>query len=189
MRRNLRIVALLGLIGGAAMLAVPSVHADATPADAGEDFAMICPAALFRPDQFELRLVERGFERLQEAPLSKTWETAVYYKTQGNTYLHVNRKSFSDLKTQSCIMTAQIPLRKDDIAKLKIRLEADPDVGGLEGEVFGIDNNAVPQTAVGVAAASTGYFKRAGTASISTLTIMGTQRISTFTFALSQPLK
>lgn len=138
--------------------------------------AEACPAILMRPDTASATLVQLGFNEKAAGALSATWITRSYQRMgpgTAATVVVVSSKTFTDATLRSCQMTMTIDPQDVDLAAIRARLEADPEIGRLEGDLAVTLPQLLGRTNDGAA-----FLKRPGSSPILTVHITKTPRMS-----------
>jgi hypothetical protein len=150
-----------------------SAYADAKSAI--EEAVAVCAASIMRPLTFPEMAKGTGYGLAAAIEISATQKAQSFSK--GERSVSINELTFSDASTKSCLMTLTDPFSLDDVKALKTRIEADPDIGKLDGEA---GSPKAPGMAMNM---HFGTFKRPGANPIITVNVFATDRITTITFS------
>jgi hypothetical protein len=152
-----------------------STPAFADAKSAIEEVVAVCAASIMRPNTFQEMVSGTGYGLAAAIDVSATQKAQSFSK--GDRSVNINELTFSDASTKSCLVTLTDPFTLDDVNALKTRIEADPDIGKLDGEP---GSPEAPGMAMRM---HFGSFKRPGTNPIITVNVFATDRVTTITFS------
>jgi hypothetical protein len=167
-----------GFACGLLAVAIGSLCSTPALADANtaiDEVVGICAASIIRPGAFEKSANDQGYELAGALDVSATQKVKVLSK--GDRSISVNDHTFSDATAKSCVMTVPEPFTLDDVKALKTRLEADSDIGKLDGEP---GTAQPPGTEMKMLF---GSFKRPGVNPFITFNIFSSGRFTTISFS------
>lgn len=141
------------------------------------DFVYVCPAALLARSGLHAAIEARGLSKKATGNPGARIGATLYASADGGRIVTLARHHFSDFSMASCIVSFLEPLSTDELADLRKRLEGQPLVARLEGELI----EATP----GV---RTGILKRPGNAPIVTVNITATATSATLTMNRWDPM-
>jgi hypothetical protein len=166
MRRQLSLAA-----AAAALFASPALAEQSEASASVEDFVLGCTAALMAPaDGFANYLATSGFAKAAETSLQPTIDVTAYDKSGTARGLIINRQRFSDAIVTNCQVSGSFPSSEDDVRALRAKLEAQPLVAKLDGEVY-----KVPQATI------LASFKRPGSDPVLTVNVTAGAQITLLT--------
>lgn len=154
----------------------PAAAGDPAPISFADAAAQVCAALVMRPDKAAAVLGGLGFKEKDSKGLGAKWTFRTFQREDtgaGPITVIATSKTFADATSRSCQMSAMGQPQALDIAALRARLEADPDIGRLDGDVALNIASLMKKTDEGMA-----YFKRPGNDPVVTTHITRTARFS-----------
>ncbi len=149
--------------------------ADASGLREIETFVSVCPAALLAADTLAPILDGAGLTSAMEWPMGST-TVAAYANADGTQTLSITTQHFSDAIRQNCVLAVLAPLDAAAVEEVRRRLEANPLLGLLEGEVVQFAPGNV-----------SGFFKKPGVSPLVAASVNASRAAATLTLETWTP--